>query len=115
MVLLQINFQSRKRSPLDSEILSTVSGFPLDFSEEIHYKGSVASSKCSLKEEVFLSVEIKNVLYEGNIKECQHEEGEYIFPIFLTPKSHGPFRIILNLKKLNDHMPYIHTPLNGNH
>ena len=25
-----------------------------------------------------------------------------------TPKSDGSFRMILNLKKLNDHMPYIH-------
>ena len=55
---------------------------------------------------MFLSVEIKN-LRKGVIKESQHEDGEYISPIFLTPKSDGSFRIILNLKKLNDYMPYI--------
>ena len=55
-----------------------------------------------------LSVEIKNLLRKGVIKESQHEEGEYISPIFLTPKSDGSFRMILNLKKLNDHMPHIH-------
>ena len=32
----------------------------------------------------------------------------YISPIFLAPKSDGSFRTILNLKKLNDYMPYIH-------
>ena len=57
---------------------------------------------------MFLSVEIKNLLHKGVTEECQHEEGEYISPIFLTPKSDGSFRMILNLKKLNDHMPYIH-------
>ena len=57
---------------------------------------------------MFLSVEIKNLLHKGVTEECQHEEGEYISPIFLTPKSDGSFRMILNLKKLNDQMPYIH-------
>ena len=57
---------------------------------------------------MFLSVEIKNLLHKGVIEECQHEEGEYSAPISLTPKSDGSFRMILNLKKLNDHMPYIH-------
>ena len=46
----------------DPEILCTISGLPLDFSEEIDYNSSVISSKFSLKEEMFLSVEIKNLL-----------------------------------------------------
>ena len=91
----------------DPEILSTVSGLPLNFSEEIDYKSSVTPSKFSPKEELFLLVHIKNLLRKG-VKECQHEEGEYISPIFLTPKSDGSFRMILNFKKLNDHMLYIH-------
>ena len=87
----------------DPEILFTVSVIPLDFSEEIDHKSSVIQSKFSPKEEMLLSVEIKNL-----IKESQHEEREYISPIFLTPKPDGSFRMILNLKNLNDHMPYIH-------
>ena len=55
-----------------------------------------------------LSVEIKNLLCKGVIKESQYEGGEYISPVSLTPKSDGSFRMILNLKKLNDYMPYIH-------
>ena len=92
----------------DSEILSTVFGLPLDFIEEIDYKSSVISSKFSPKEEMFLSVEIKNLLCKVVIKESQHEESEYFSPIFLTPKSDSSFRIILNLKKLNDYVPYIY-------
>ena len=42
------------------------------------------------------------------IKESQHEEGEFISPIFLVPKSEDSFRMILNLKRLNKNMPYIH-------
>ena len=82
----------------DLEILSTVSGLRLDFTEEIEYRNSVTLSKYSPKEEVFLSVEIKNLLYKGVIEERQHEESEYISPIFLTSKSDGSFRMILNFK-----------------
>ena len=57
---------------------------------------------------MFLSVEIKNLLYKGVIEECQHEEYKYIPSIFLTPKPDGSFRMILNFEKLNDYMPYIH-------
>ena len=43
----------------DPETLSTVSGLPLDFSEEIDYKSSVTPWEFSPKKEMFLSVEIK--------------------------------------------------------
>ena len=45
---------------------------------------------------MFLLVEIKNLHRKGVIKESQHEECEYISLIFLTPKSDGSFRMILN-------------------
>ena len=49
---------------------------------------------------MFLSVEIKNLLRKRVIKECQHKEGEYISPIFLTLKS-------------DDHMPDIHFKMDN--
>ena len=43
------------------------------------------------------------------IAQCSHEAGEVISPIFLTPKSDGDgFRLILNLKKLNEVAQYHH-------
>ena len=48
-----------------------------------------------------------NFLQKGIIKESQHEEGEYIFSIFLVPKSEDSFRMILSLNRLNENMPYI--------
>ena len=57
----------------DPEILSTVSGLVLDFNEETDYKSSVIPSKFSPKEEMFLSVEIKNLRRKRVIKESQHE------------------------------------------
>ena len=64
--------------------------------------------KFSSKEELFLACKIKYLLQKGVIKESQNEEGEFISRIFLMPKSGDSFRIILNLKRLNENMPYIH-------
>ena len=61
----------------------------------------------SSKEELFLACEIKSLWQKGFTKESQHEEGELISSIFLVPKSEDSFRIILNLKRLNENMPYI--------
>ena len=36
-------------------------------------------------------------------------------PYFFTPKSNGSFRLILNLKKLNEHMPYVHFKMDTIH
>ena len=91
---------------MDKEILRSVSGLSLDFSDNKlpHYHKGL-EIRFSSKEE--LRDEIKNLLQKGVIKESQHEEGEFISPIFLVPKYEDFFRIILNLKRLNENMPYI--------
>ena len=43
------------------------------------------------------------MLAKGVIEDSEHEDGESISPIFLTPKTDGTFRLILNLKKLNEY------------
>jgi len=48
------------------------------------------------------------MLSKGIVKMSSHEQDEFISPIFLTPKSDGSFRLILNLKKLNESTPHIH-------
>ena len=94
---------------MDKEILGSVSGLSLEFSDNKlpHYHKGM-EMRFSSKEELFLADEIKNLQQKGVIKESQHEEGEFISPIFLVPKSEDSFRMILNLKRLNENMPYIH-------
>ena len=41
----------------------------------------------------------------------QHEEGEFISLIFFAPISEDSFRMILNLKRLNENMVYIHLKM----
>ena len=53
-------------------------------------------------------MEIDKLLLEGDISETTHYPGEYISTVFLCPKKDGGYRLILNLKNLNDHVQYQH-------
>ena len=94
----------------DAEVLSTVSGMPVELSE---YPFELQNSKqfeqvFSTEEEALVQAEISKLLSKGVVVESVPEEGEIISPIFLTPKPDGSFRMILNLKKLNKLIPYVH-------
>ena len=52
--------------------------------------------------------EIKELLKLGVIIEVVREEYQVISPIFVREKKNGEYRMVLNLKKLNQHIPYKH-------
>ena len=96
-----------KKFTSDFEVLETVSGCPIYFEQQPDLSASYNSHKrFSSQEHKFIENELKTLLKKGAIKESSHELGEIISPIFLTPKSDGSFRLILNLKRLNKCMPY---------
>ena len=52
--------------------------------------------------------ELEKLLSKGIIKKTFHEQIEHVSPIFITPKSDGGIRIILNLKNLNKCIKFQH-------
>lgn len=53
--------------------------------------------------------EIKKLLNMGAIVEASHEtEDQFLSSIFVRPKKSGEYRVILNLKKLNEYVVYHH-------
>lgn len=58
-----------------------------------------------------MSEQIKELLEKGAVEECESCQGEFILPIFLTPKPDGISRFILNLKKLNEFIVMEHFKL----
>lgn len=92
----------------DTSVLNTVNGLSLEFEDELPYSSTMVQSNFNSKESLFISAEIERLLAKRIIEPTCHEEGEFISPIFVTPKSDGGYRLILNLKKLNEFMPYIH-------
>ena len=47
---------------------------------------------------------ISKLLQKGVVKPSYHEEGEFILPIFVSVKSNGGYRLILNLKSFNKYI-----------
>ena len=94
---------------MEKEILESVCGLSLNLSDNKllqYHKGM--EMRFSSKEKLFLACEIKNLLQKGVIKVSQRKEGEFLSPIFLVPKSEDSCKMILNLKRLNENVPYIH-------
>ena len=51
---------------------------------------------------------MQKLLAKGVITKCEQETGEDISPVLIRQKPDGLCRLILNLKNLNEDMPYIH-------
>lgn len=64
--------------------------------------------KFSQKEDKIIQNEIEKLLEMKVIEEVEHTPGEYISPIFIVPKKNGEYRMILNLKELNENIVYHH-------
>jgi hypothetical protein len=52
--------------------------------------------------------ESKKFLFTGVILKAMHKQGEHISPVFLNPKKDDSYRMILNLKQLNQSVEYVH-------
>jgi hypothetical protein len=52
---------------------------------------------------------------KGVISQTLHEPGEFISRIFIRPKKDGTYRLILNLKKLNNFVKYHHFKMETIH
>ncbi len=85
----------------DPEILTTVHGLPIDLIGEMPEDGY--QYPLNREESEFLDEEIQRLLNKKIIKVSYDEEGQLISPVFIRPKPAGEgFRLILNLKKLNE-------------
>ena len=86
-----------------------MTGVKITFNEgvipgQVNYRPSVFNSQ---QHSVVLQ-EIASLVSKGVLIESQHEPGEFISTIFLRPKSDGSFRLILNLKELNESVEHHH-------
>ena len=83
------------------EVISTVSGMPVNTASNLPIINKY-QYPFNDKEDAFIESEIQTLLKKGAIGNSSHELGEFISPIFLREKSDGGYRLILNLKKLNE-------------
>lgn len=92
----------------DRKILSMVQGTRIEIEDGIELEGSRNDKKIpfSKAETEAINSEINDLLQKGVIEETCHEHGEFISNIFTREKKDGSFRVILNLKRLNQHISY---------
>ena len=60
------------------------------------------------KEHTYAAEEIRRLIKKEVVIVSKHDVGQFISPIFVRPKHDGLFRLILNLRKLNEITQYIH-------
>ena len=90
-----------------------VQGDYLEFVENPPVKHKAYSPTFSTEEKTVISSKIEKLLSKGVIKVSNHEQIEYVSPIFLTPKSDGEYRMILNLRTLNQFIKYEHFKMDN--
>ena len=85
-------------------------GCPIEFIDGLNpVQSQCLSSNFSPLEDLIVENEIKKLLDMKVIKIVEHDRNEFISPIFLVRKKNpGEYRMILNLKKLNESIPYRH-------
>ena len=90
----------------DKDVLQTVKGAKIDFTHCVE-ENSCFQRKFNKKENEVINKEINSMLKKGIIRETLQEEDQFVSPIFLVEKKDtGKFRMILNLKRLNEKIEY---------
>ena len=90
----------------DSNVLKLVKGVDIPFLAPPQ-KEVYRSTMVNCAEARILDKEINKLLQIGVIEGATHTSGECISPVFIRPKQNG-YRMILNLKLLNEAIEYIH-------
>ena len=67
-----------------------------------------SNPKFSSHQQEAIDLEIDKLLKKRVIKECQHENGEFISPIFVTPEKDGDYGSILDLQDLYEDVEFCH-------
>lgn len=95
----------------DPIILSWIRGYRIPFSSTVFQTKCPVEKSWSPKEVETISNMILELERKGVISECTPFNDQYVSNIFLTPKSNGGFRLILNLKSLNKFVDTEHFKL----
>ena len=99
----------------DPSILSAVKGYKIEFYLSPVQFTPPRAINFSAQEAANVNAQISKFLEKGIIIKSSHEEGEFISNIFLRPKKDGSFRMILNLKDLNNFVCFHHFKMDSIH
>ena len=93
----------------DPVILDAIKHYHIEFGEDLPFQ--ICQPKqihFSLSEREIINEEIAKLLNKGVVEQTHCVEGDFISTIFVRPKKDGTYRMILNLKTLNEFVSYYH-------
>lgn len=95
----------------DATILSWVRGVKIPFSREVKQAHLPPEPRWSEQEKLTIKQQIDELSKKGAITETNPTVGQFLSNIFLVSKPDGGYRLILNLKKLNEFIDTEHFKL----
>lgn len=95
----------------DKIILSWIRGYKIPFRVKPFQAHRPLSPQWSKTEISLIKEQIEKLSSKGVIKECKTKKGQFLSGIFIVPKPNGSYRLILNLKKLNEFIEKEHFKL----
>lgn len=101
-------FSNWKIITSDQRILEAIRGVTIDFYECPTQQFVPSQYKFNSSEVKIIDEQLESFLSRGIIEKAVHTKGEYISNIFIRPKKDGSYRLILNLKQLNEAVEYHH-------
>ena len=95
----------------DQWILEEIQGVRIEFVRTPYQLSPSKGLTVNRSEALVVDSEINKLLEKRVIEPVSSEPGEYISSIFLHPKKDGTYRVILNLKPLNQFVEYHHLKM----
>lgn len=95
----------------DKFVLEAITGYKLEFNDDrepSHYLCESLSCDINVGERSDLRLEVDKLLRLDIIEPSRVDNSQVVSPIFTVAKSDGSKRMILNLKRLNEHIKYRH-------
>ena len=112
---LKFYLENWEKLTQDVNILSTVQGFKIPFSQTPFQYGLPQLLRVNQEERLQINSEIKEMLRKGAIQQVKSEPGEFLSNLFLVNKKDGGHQPVINLKFLNSFIPYQHFKMEGMH
>lgn len=100
--------ESWKKLTSDKTILSIIEGYKIEFDTMPEQIASPNKIFTNAKESQIVAHEIEKLLKKGVLHKVNHTTGEFLSNIFLRAKKDSSYRLILNLKNLNQSVTYKH-------
>ena len=100
--------QEWKKLTTDPFILDIVKNCHIDLDTCKEIKSNCVQYKFEFFEETIIDKEIEKLLEIEVLVKVEPEQGQILSPIFFREKSNNEYRLVINLKKVNECIPYKH-------